>query len=166
CAVINVIWFDPYINILSKNMIITDSKADYQNDLFICVVAVDILADTVIDMANNIEVGDSGHVLVIDQNGSFIAHPDDHLIGTGAENQAYFKPLSNGDDQGLIEYTENGDTKILSYVTNDITNWVIGETISADAFKQEANKIIIPIAITLLIVIAFAVLVSYMTTRR
>lgn len=161
-----VSWSAPYIDSLSKNMIITASKAVYQNDQFIGVVAVDILADTVIDMANNIEVGDSGHVLVIDQNGSFIAHPDDHLIGTGAEDQAYFKPLSNGDDKGLIEYTENGDTKILSYVTNDITNWIIGETISADAFKQEANKIIIPIAITLLIVIAFAVLVSYMTTRR
>src|SRR5690625_4999069 len=84
-----VSWSAPYIDSLSKNMIITASKAVYQNDQFIGVVAVDILADTVIDMANNIEVGDSGHVLVIDQNGSFIAHPDDHLIGTGAEDQAY-----------------------------------------------------------------------------
>src|SRR5699024_6513408 len=63
-----VSWSAPYIDSLSKNMIITASKAVYQIDQFIGVVAVDILADTVIDMANNIEVGDSGHVLVIDQN--------------------------------------------------------------------------------------------------
>src|SRR5690625_5937229 len=100
-------------------MIVTASKAIYKKDQFIGVVAVDILADTIIDMANNIEVGDSGYVVVIDQNGSFIGHPDEQLIGTGAEDQDHFNALSKNGDKGIIDYTGDGVRRALGYVTND-----------------------------------------------
>src|SRR5690625_1689805 len=147
-------------------MIVTASKAIYKKDQFIGVVAVDILEDTIIDMANNIEVEESGYVVVIDQNGSFIVYRYEHLIGTGAEDQAYFNALSKNGDKGLIDYTEDGESRVLGYVTNDKTDWLIGETSSAETFKQKANKILVPIAVTLLIVIVFAVIISYITTKR
>ncbi|MBU5467829.1 methyl-accepting chemotaxis protein [Virgibacillus sp. MSJ-26] len=161
-----IIWSAPHIDTISKEMIVTASKAIYKKDQFIGVVAVDILADTIIDMANNIEVGDSGYVVVIDQNGSFIAHPDEQLIGTGADDQAYFNALSKSGDKGLIDYTEAGENRVLGYVTNNKTDWLIGETSSAETFKHKANKILVPIAVTLLIVIIFAVIISYITTKR
>src|SRR5699024_11779094 len=118
------------------------------------------------DMDNNIEIGVSGYVVVIDQNGRFLAHPDEQLIGTGAEDQAYFNALSKNGDKGLIDYTGDGESRVLGYVTNDKTDWLIGETSSAETFKQKANKILVPIAVTLLIVIVFAVIISYITTKR
>lgn len=161
-----ITWSAPYIDTISKEMIVTASKAIYENGQFSGVVAVNVLAETIIDMANNVEVGDSGYVIVIDQNDSFIAHPDEELIGTGSEEQAYFKALSKGGEKGVFEYTENGETRLLAHATNDKTNWLVGETISAETFQKEANKIIVPILLTLLVVIALAVVISYFTTRR
>lgn len=161
-----ITWSAPYIDSISKDVIITASKAIYQDGDFSGAVAVDILADTIIDITNSSDVGKSGYAIVIDQNGSFIAHPDEQLIGTGAEDEAYFKQLENINESGVFEYNDSDEKHILGYAINDKTNWLIGESASADVFKEEANKIIVPIAITLLIVIGIAILVSYITTKR
>lgn len=161
-----IVWSAPYIDTISKEMIVTASKAVYENGQFSGVVAVDVLADTIIDIANNIEVGKSGYVMVVDQNGSFIAHPNEQLIGTGAENQAYFESLSKSSSKGVFKYTENGKSNILGHSKNDKTNWLIGETVPVQDFQQEANKILLPISLTLLIIVVISIVISYITTKR
>ncbi|MFD1037049.1 methyl-accepting chemotaxis protein [Virgibacillus byunsanensis] len=161
-----IVWTEPYIDSVTKEKIITAAKAFYENDQFVGVVAADIFAETLIEMTTNIKVGKSGYAMIIDQSGSFVAHPDGTLIGTGADDQAFYNSLRQEGSSGVIEYSEDNETNILGYTTNTRTGWIIGETVPVKDFQEEANKIIPPIVITLVIVILFAVIVSYVTSKR
>ncbi|WP_404454383.1 methyl-accepting chemotaxis protein [Virgibacillus necropolis] len=161
-----VIWTKPYIDNATKQMIVTAAKAFYNNGQLVGVTGADIYVDTLIEMTNKIKVGKSGFALIIDRSGNFIAHPDETLIGTSAEQQPYFKELQSSSDNGIIEYQADGGNRILGYTTNEKTGWVVGETVFEKDFQEQARTIMLPIAITLLIVIAIAIAVSFISTKR
>lgn len=161
-----VIWTEPYIDNATKKMIITGAKAFYKNGQLVGVAGADIYVDTLIEMTSKIKVGQSGFAIIIGKGGNFVAHPDETLIGTSAEQQPYFKKLQNSADHGLINYQTNDGNRILGYATNQKTGWIIGETVFEEDFQEQARSILLPIAITLLIVIAIAVVVSFITTKR
>lgn len=161
-----VIWTEPYIDTATKQMIITAAKAFYNNGELVGVTGADIYVDTLIAMTNKIKVGKSGFAIIIGRDGNFVAHPDDLYIGTSADEQAYFEKLQSSGDNGIIEYQADGGNRILGFTTNQKTGWVVGETVFEKDFQDEAKTILLPIAITVLIIVALAIIVSYFSTRR
>ncbi|WP_430790899.1 methyl-accepting chemotaxis protein [Virgibacillus flavescens] len=161
-----VIWTEPYIDTATKQMIITAAKAFYDNGELVGVTGADIYVDTLIEMTSKIKVGKSGYAMIIGRDGNFVAHPDETLVGTSADQQPYFEKLQSSENNGILEYQAEGANRILGYTTNSKTGWVIGETVFEQDFQDEAKSILLPIIITVLIIVLLAVIISYFTTKR
>ncbi|MBP1948024.1 methyl-accepting chemotaxis protein [Virgibacillus litoralis] len=161
-----VIWTQPYVDAASGKTIVTAAQSYSKYGQVVGVIGADVLVDTLISMTNNIQTGESGYAMIIDQQGTFIAHPNDELVGKSAEKAAFYSKLSSNGENGVIEYTENDEGKILGFTTNNTTGWVLGETVFKSDFSDQASSILIPIIATLLIILLLAIVISFFTTRR
>ena len=73
-----------------------------------------------------------------------------------SDEEFYKKMLSTG-KQGIIEYQFEGKNKIMAFITNPTTGWILGGTVYLEDFQKQAGTILIPISITLGVVLLLAI---------
>lgn len=99
----------------------------------------------------NIKVGENGYVTVLDHDQQFIIHPTDPA-GTAAKDRDYVNKMYKS-ATGHIEYTYNGQSKQMSFLTNKLTGWKIAGTMQ----NQEITDAVAPIRNRTLTVIVIAI---------
>ncbi|HEY4602035.1 MAG TPA: methyl-accepting chemotaxis protein [Cerasibacillus sp.] len=161
-----IIWSDPFIDVSTEKTIVTVAKAFYQDGKLKGVTALDVFVDTLIDLGKNIDAGKSGYALILNSEGEFIAHPDAKQIGKSAKKLPFFKQLQQGKNHGTISYQENKEKKQLAFVTNNTTNWMVGAVVFESDFSKQAQAILLPIIVTLVIIIILAGSVSVFIARK
>lgn len=161
----DIVWTEPYIDASTGEVVTTASKAYFKDDDFVGVVAADILVGTLIDMINETEIGETGYGVILNQEGEFIAHPDEEMIGETEADNAYFQQIAEGADQGTVSFKENGKEKAIAYVTNPTTDWIVGGKVNKKDFKELAQSIVLPIAGTLIVTLLIAVFISLKITK-
>lgn len=72
---------------------ITASKAYYDGDRLVGVTSIDVSLTTLIELVNNIEIGETGFAVLYDQTGKIMTHPNDEYIGKDASGQSYFRHI-------------------------------------------------------------------------
>src|SRR5699024_4099117 len=122
--------------------------------------------DTLLAMINNVEIGDTGYAVLFDESGKYLAHPDESYIGKDGSEEEFYKKITNSGDRGVVDYQHDGEDKIMGYVKNDTTDWIIGGTVFTKEFKEKAQVIIGPTAVCLVIVLITATIASMFITRR
>ena len=75
-------------------------------------------------MMSNIVVGREGYVLVIDDNGKIVDHPNQDLVGTDIRNEPWFSKLSEN-DRGALSYRFKNSEYLASYHRFEPWNWYI-----------------------------------------
>ncbi|GEN29953.1 methyl-accepting chemotaxis protein [Cerasibacillus quisquiliarum] len=161
-----IIWSDPFIDVSTEKTIVTVAKAFYQDGKLKGVTALDVFVDTLIDLGKNIDAGQSGYALILNSEGVFIAHPDTKKIGKSAKDLPFFKQLQKSKEHGTISYQENKEKKQLTFVTNNTANWIIGAVVFESDFSKQAQSILLPIVVTLVIIIILAGVVSVFIARK
>ena len=143
-----VIISEPYISATTGNMVVTLSQttADHSG-----VVAIDITLTYLQSLAEQVEIGESGFAFLLDNKGKVIYHPE--LEGGSEVKEEFFKEMF-GKGYGVINYKQNGEDKIMSFVTNDTTNWKIGGQLRYSEVTDTANPILMR---TVLVVALFVV---------
>lgn len=159
------IWTSPYIDEGTGEIVLTAARAYYKKNELKGVFAVDVTINTLMDMVNSMEIGETGYAVVVDEAGNYIAHPDEEKIGKAA-NAKLFGKLNRLGKKGSMEYGLNDEDKIMSFVKNTTTNWLIGGTVDKAEFAKKAQSIIWPIVIVLVIVIIFGIIFSLLITTR
>src|SRR5699024_8881465 len=161
-----VIWTEPYIDESSGETVVTAAKAYYNGNKLIGVVGADVLVDTLIDMIDNVAIGETGYAVIIDDKGKYIAHPNDELIGNNEDDSAFYDELSNMGEHGIVEHRSDGEDTIIGFAKNQTTGWELGGIVQKEDFQKKARAIITPIAITLGVMLVLASAVSLLTARK
>lgn len=153
------VWTAPYKDGSTGETIITISEAVYQNDQLVGVVGADILVDTLIEMVNKMDVGDTGYGMIVDPFGKYVAHPDSALIGQAPSLD--LSAASNEQSLGSIELEE----EIVHYIENPTTGWTIGGIVKTRDLEKQGEAIVLPNLITIGVVLLLAIVTSYFITR-
>lgn len=161
-----IIWTEPYVDTATNNTIVSASKAVEHNGMS-GVVGVDITVDTLIELISDVTIGDTGYAAIFDGSGKFLAHSDKELVGFDASKESYYqKMIEMGKNQGIVNYQLNGQEKAMAFSINPTTGWIIVGAVAKEEFSAKASSIILPNSITLLIVIAIAIVVSLIVTKQ
>ncbi|MEC5422906.1 methyl-accepting chemotaxis protein [Virgibacillus sp. C22-A2] len=162
-----VVWTEPYVDIATGNMVITATQAIYSaNGTLIGANGADILVDTLLDITNKMSSSETGYTMIISPDGNYVSHPDEELLGESAVEEVFYEKVQSSGENGVIEYTESDEKKILGYATNGITGWVLAETVYESEFQSIATQTLLPILVTLGIIIVLAVIIAFFITRR
>lgn len=159
------IWTSPYIDEGTGEIVLTAARAYYKKNELKGVFAVDVTINTLMDMVQTMEIGETGYAVVLDEAGNYIAHSDKGKIGKAANDELFGK-LNRLGKKGSVEYQLNDEEKIMSFVKNTTTNWLIGGTVDKAEFAKKAQSIIWPIVIALVIVIGIGIIFSLFITSR
>lgn len=162
----DVVWTEPYVNASTDEIVTTVSQAIYKGSEFVGVVGVDVDVDTLIDMVNKVKIGESGYAIIFDDEGKYVAHPEEEYVGQDESEEGYYQNLVSSGEQGVIEYQFDGEDKVMGFVKNETTDWIIGGTVYLEDFQKQAKSILVPIIISLFIVTALSVVISFISTRR
>ncbi len=162
-----VIWTDPYIDVQgSKAVTLTVAKAVYRNDKLVGVAAVDVSPKELIDIVKEIQIGDTGYVMLLDAAGTILYHPDEKLIGSSVEDSESYAKVKNAGRTGELQDEMNGEQTLFSFITNPVTDWEIIGTVKIDELTERASVIFKPMLITGAILLVATLLISYYLTRR
>ena len=161
-----IIWTEPYEDAGTNEIVVTVAKAYFDGDTLTGVLAADVQVSTLVDIVNNIEIGETGYAVIYDGNGQLVAHPDESMVGEDQSDQAYYQQMNNESESGIIEFESDGEETIMGYANNPSTGWTIGGIVNKEDFAEKARAIITPILVTLGIVVLLAIAISLITTRR
>lgn len=97
-------------------------------------VGADVLVDTLIEMVNKMDVGDTGYGMIVDPFGKYVAHPDSALIGQAPSLD--LSAESNEQSLGSIELEE----EIVHYIENPTTGWTIGGIVKIRDLEKQGKQ--------------------------
>lgn len=161
-----IIWTEPYEDALTGIIYITAAKAFYQNNNLVGVAGIDVDPIALIEIMNDITIGDSGYAVVLDGGGNFVTNPDASLVGQSVSNEQYYQKILAAGEHGVIETSINGDDTIIGFVKNAKTGWVLSGIIHKAEFSSKASVILIPIIISLVAVLILAIIAAMIISKR
>lgn len=155
------VWVEPYVDEATKSLVLTVSKAVMANGQVAGVVGADLRIDSIIHLMDGIKLGDSGYVFLMDRTHRIISHKDAEQIGSDLSGKDFISRMQAMGSSGSFHYKEDGQEKVLSYITNERTGWSINGTVSASEFESKAAAIVQPVVAGLAIVLIVAGLLSW-----
>jgi len=158
------VWTDPYVDTETKDMVITIAKAVINNGDVVGVVAADISLKSFNSKISNIKIGKTGYLVITDQNGVVIAHPNREMIGSDITNLAFWETVKK-DKKGFSSYQYDGANKFLSFVTNDEMNWKLLATMDEEELIQDTKEISNFVLIGIIIGFLVSIIFSYFIAR-
>lgn len=141
----DVIITDPYVSSSSGELVVTIAKQLTDGS---GVYGIDLSIQTIVDVANSIQIGEQGFVSLIDNVNHYISKPDIES-GTPAQED-YLKTLTT------VGTSEETTDHIVIYEQNELTGWKI----FGHMLKQEAVKSAQSSFTTYLIVLSICLLVG------
>ncbi|MFD1019455.1 methyl-accepting chemotaxis protein [Thalassobacillus hwangdonensis] len=162
-----VLWTEPYINNSNGEFVVSAAKAVAVDGDLLGVVAIDLRMDALIEIINQVHIGETGYAALIDQKGTILTHPDPSFVGTDVSSETYFEKIkANEADQGVIEYTLEGENKHMAYKINGKTGLIVVGTVYEKELAEKGAAILGPILITLLAVILVSIAITFFITRK
>jgi methyl-accepting chemotaxis protein len=114
-------WSDSYVDIATGEVLITLSLPMHHNNEIKGVLSVDLNLGFIVEEIKEISLGKNGNVMITDQNGILLMHPDKALIGMPIPVDA-LKNIADLGEMGLIKYTYQGVNQIAAYSKIDKFN--------------------------------------------
>lgn len=144
---------------------VTLAKAvEYQGQI-VGVIAMDLNMKKVGDKLNNIKIGESGYVAIVDTKGIVITHPDEKLIGTDAVTKLSYWENVKSTEKGFNEYIFEGVKKFNVHFTSTESGWKILGAINEEELTKDTNSLRNVILTFGLIISTVAILVSLYVTK-
>ncbi|MEK5231692.1 methyl-accepting chemotaxis protein [Lysinibacillus sp. FSL K6-0232] len=149
----------PYKDAGTEDMVVTIAKqlADQSG-----VVAVDIKLAGLQEVADSIRIGRNGYPSIFGEDNMVIAHPT--LPSGEAVNESFLQKMYDS-ASGIYDYTYNGDSRIMSFNTNELTGWKISGTIFASEIDEAASTILFHTMLVLVAAIILSTIVFYFVMR-
>lgn len=141
--------------------------------VFYGVVSEDILLETLTDTVLKLDLGGVGHGLLVDKNGTILAHPDKQLVNSNIKDNeelnGVLSDVFSSDSSGSKEYTYDGVSKLIKYQKLPSTGWVLAIQVDNNKAYGEIyslrNTYIIIFVTIMLLVIALALLIGIKLTK-
>lgn len=140
---------DPHVTASTGDMVVTISQTTKDGS---GVLAVNLNLTHLQGIVGQVEIGKAGYALLLDNNKNFVAHPTSE-IGSAAES---FYDKMYTEDAGQFSYELNGDSKVMSFITNETTGWKI----AGNLFQSEVTDAAAPILKKTAMVIAISIILG------
>ena len=172
----DLIWTEPYSDFMTKNLVVTVATPVIGNTGQVeGIVGMDVTLDAMSAKLNEIKIGNSGVVFLIDQNFNIMTNQDANLIGINLNPD-----LESLSEDSLKSYETNSDklTKIFNGINNneeiiELNNgnyaiihtiekfgWKMVGMINEKEFSRDAKEIMLWLEIIGGIALIFALIVS------
>ena len=154
---------DPYYDPPSGNTLSTCSVAIYDNGKYIGCASVGISLETIVQIIDNIKVGENGTGLLLSSSGTYLAGTDSEKISSEASilddpNKSLAEAGNTilNSEEGITSYKDDRGVVNLYYTTLPETGWKLIIQMPVSELNAPVQKLIL----TLVIVCIFAVIVS------
>lgn len=124
------------------------------------VIGIDIDLGMLAETAGG-KIGTDGYVLLLDESGKYLVHPDKEAGTQATESWANkIYDLENGQ----FSYLLDGQEKDMTFITNKLTGWKIVGTMYKDEINVAAKPILISLAAVLGIsILIFGIIIIFIT---
>lgn len=155
----------PFKDAATGKSVVSIAKTVVKDGKVVGVAAMNISLETLSNSIAKSKVGVNGYVFLADPAGKIIAHPNSAIVGTDAAAKQSFWKDTKVNDTGFINYTYENQGKFGAYVTNKYTGWKLVATLPDSELIQDTKAIRNLNAITSIIVIIFAVILSLLLSN-
>ncbi|KXZ40707.1 Cache domain-containing protein [Alkalithermobacter thermoalcaliphilus JW-YL-7 = DSM 7308] len=121
----NVIITKPYQSSSTGYMMVTVAKAFKLSDGTQAVAGIDITLETLIDHIAKTRVGETGYTVLLQEDGTIIAHPNEQLVMTNIADEYEFGKEVISQKSGNLKYTTDRESKISGFDQSSLTNWIV-----------------------------------------
>ncbi|NMB20157.1 MAG: methyl-accepting chemotaxis protein [Firmicutes bacterium] len=135
-----VYWTEPYVDTGTGRPVVTASIPVYHPNEAeaVGVAGIDVALDSLVDLISSTPVGQEGYLVLIDETGRILAHPQRDQIGEMLDSSELVKAfLAN--EHGELDYAEGNDERFAAFSTIGRTGWRIGALISYDEARLQAQ---------------------------
>lgn len=140
----------PYVSAANDEVVVTISRSINDGS---GVLGIDLTMSYITELTKRINIGNEGYALILDENGNYIAHPE-NKPGTKAIEPFYQNFYK--DTAGTFEYELEGKPKVMGYATNELTGWKV----AGNMYTEEISKAVSPIAFVTLVVLVLSIIIG------
>ena len=152
------VWVGPYkAHYLNERWTVSYVTPIMHHGFVVGVLGMDILFDTIVAQAEEVQVYDSGFAFLMDRNGNLLYHPDMEISTDLVEfNQGLSRDLLKRRSSGdmLVRYTRNGEPWQLAFssINDDYKVAVTAPVSEITAYQRHLVLIIMLVAVVILAV--------------
>lgn len=157
-----LIWTDPYVDATSGALVLSAAKSVKDDSgKVVGVVAIDMSLDNFSKKINEIKVGETGYVYIVDKQGNLMVHPTKDLISKPLPVKEITDAMT-ANPAGTVDYVYEKAHKFSTYLTVEGLGWRVGSTIDMKEIKKDTDHILASIFAVGLGTIIIAVFISYL----
>ena len=150
----------PYQDADTEEMVVTVAQSTNDQS---GVVGIDVELEELETLANTMEIGEEGYVILIDQNNRYLSHPTEE---TGTPITEPWKDTIASTENGHESYMHDGDSKEMMFATSEKTGWKIVGTMYTSEYDEAASGIWKTTLVVMCIAIAISIAVILFVTRQ
>ncbi|WP_294351436.1 methyl-accepting chemotaxis protein [uncultured Clostridium sp.] len=155
----NIAVGSPYVNLTTKQLVITISKTVERNGEFIGVVGVDIDLNTLSKQLSKVKYGETGEMNILDSEGNVIISSDESLIGENdKDNYKDWETIANS-VKGRLNYKYKDEIYESYYNTEEVSGWKIILKTTAKEVRSGELSVILNLAIALVVLVVIVGLI-------
>ncbi|MGX1981632.1 methyl-accepting chemotaxis sensory transducer with TarH sensor [Thermolongibacillus altinsuensis] len=158
----NVIWTESYVDVVTKDYIVTLAKAIVENGQVLGVIGIDLSLNALTEMIEQFDVGYKGYPVVFDQNKVAIVHPQ-YKGKDMSDNPTVKKMFEN--ENGAYEFTFDGERRMLYFATIPQLNWKVAAIYKEQDLFATLKKIAKTSWTIVIIVTLLASMLIYLVAR-
>ncbi len=159
-------WTDPYIDTDSGEYTITASKLLRYNGETVGAVAIDVDIKRLAEKIGGISLGREGYLVLVNGNGSIIAHRNGDLIGTqDTVEQSFWEDVAT-QEKGFIRYQYENTDKFMSFSTISSTGWKLMGVMEAHELLVSTSALLKYNMIGIIIAAIIGVFIALMISKR
>lgn len=153
-----------YQDAITQSLLVTIAEPIYKNGTFLGVVGADVLIDQLIDDVISLDAGKDTITMLIDSDGTFLAHPNKSLIKKDVNR--YFSEMTPQSIQESISTKRidianiNGKTKLVYFAKVPNTHWTFAVEMTQETEEAAHSALlreIILLSIVLTVIVAIGV---------
>ncbi len=172
-----VYYSQPYYDETLDVTMISMSMPIYNNgNQYLGCITVDITTDTIRQITDDLQVGDSGTAFLLSEDGTYLAYEDNSKIMnakmTEDENDSIAKAgvkMLSDEDSNNTEIIQKGETYYLYYKEVPNVNWKMGITIKASELNQKTLMLgfeLAAVALIILLLVTVTILIQVQAVSK
>lgn len=145
--------------------VITLSKEllDLQQRDSIGVLSIDLNYKIIDEICNEIKLGESGYIYIVDGDGELIYHPKQRLINSGIENEYLEETILH--EKGSFIKGKGQDEKLYTVKLSSYSGWRIVGVSYTNEFVENTGKLWTYYMIVIIVALAVAIFISNLIAK-
>jgi len=157
----DIIWTEPYEDASSGALIISAAKPVYNGKNLAGVIALDLRLSDLAVKLGDVQIGESGYLIVLSNENKVLVHENPELIGKELSELKIgeLEKSLKTNDADSVEYTFEGKKYVSSYVTSPL-GWKIISTLPKSEINSDSMGVLKILIILAIVVMGIALAIS------